>query len=160
MDWSVGYTGPIRISTRLDDEREIDIDDRSANLVVEIEMLETAVFALEARNLVVTLNFDFSDPGAPLRDPAISFGGAETGPYQLITAAQNVTLRPGAKITRTVTVRTGAFSRTQISATTPSATPGRKEVDAVVEFELAPIKQDNAEFIERDVTLQFVVAED
>jgi hypothetical protein len=157
MAWSVGYAGPIRISTRVEDEREIDIDDRAANLIVELEMLDSAPYALEARNVEITLNFDFSgtDP-----DPAITIGGVEKGPYQFVKKADNVTLRPGATWSGMITIRTGAFSKTPVTMATPSAVPGRHEIDAQVRFDLAPVRPNGAELIERDATLQLVVARD
>lgn len=157
MAWSVGYSGPIKITTRVEDEREIDIDDRAANLIVELEMLETAPYALEARNVEVVLNFDFTgtDPARP-----ITIGGVEKGPYNFVKKSDNVTLRPGATWTGMITVRTGAFSVTPVSLDTPSAPPGRHELDARVTFDLAPANPAGTEFIERDATMQLVVARD
>lgn len=157
MAWSVGYSGPIKISTRVEDEREIDIDDRAANLIVDLEMLESAPYALEARNVEVTLNFDFSGTNP---DPALTIGGQEKGPYNFIKKADNVTLRPGNVWSGMITIRTGAFSKTPVSAQTPSAIPGRREIDAHVKFDLAPANPAGTELIERDGTLQLVVARD
>ena len=129
MAWSVGYSGPIKITTRVEDEREIDIDDRSANLIVELEMMETAPYALEAHNVEITLDFDFEgtdpDPGEP-----ITIGGNKKGPYKFLTKSDNVTLRPGATWSGMLTIKTGAFSSTPVSMNTPSATPGRRELKA------------------------------
>jgi len=156
MAWSVGYSGPIKITTRVEDEREIDIDDRGANLIVELEMLETAPYALEAQNVEVTLDFDYTgtDP-----DP-ITIGGVDKGPYNFIKKSDNVTLRPGSTWTGMITVRTGAFSKTPVSTETPSAKPGRRELSATVTFDLVPANPAGTEFIERDATMQLVVARD
>jgi hypothetical protein len=155
--WTTGYSGPIKISTYVKDEREIDIDDRDAQLTIQLELLETMPFALQAEDLVVTLQFDFSDLAQP---DSITLGGKSAGPHELIKLSDGITLRSGDIVERFVTIRTGVFSQSPLDRITKSAKPGRKDIDLDLSYTLAPVNPAGTEKIERDLTLQFVVAKD
>ncbi len=152
-EWSVGYSGPIKITTSLPGEEEIDIDDREAQLTITLEMLATAPYALRAENLTVTLKFDFTGQ-------SIAIGGLQVDPsYQLIPPP-GIILRPGVPVTYAVKIETGVFSVTPKVIGTPSATPGRKEVDVLLEYDLVPDTTTGTNTLEHDLTMQFVVAID
>jgi hypothetical protein len=155
--WTTGYSGPIKISTFVRDEREIDIDDRDAQLTIQLELLETMPFALQAEDLVVTLQFDFSDPAKP---DSITLGGKSTGPHELIKLSDAIILRSGETIDRFVTIRTGVFTETPLDRNTKSAKPGRKDIDVDLSYTLVPVNPAGTEKIEKELTLQLVVAED
>lgn len=155
--WTTGYSGPIKISTFVKGEREIDVDDREAQLTIQLELMDTVPYALQAEDLVVTLQFDFSDPN---KNDSVTLGGQDKGPYELIKLADGVTLRPGDVLERFVTIRTGMFIKSPYDKNTKSAKPGRKDIDVDLAYTLAPVNPLGNEKIEHDLTLQLVVAND
>ncbi|PSN18748.1 hypothetical protein C7271_10925 [filamentous cyanobacterium CCP5] len=155
--WTTGYSGYIKISTFLPKEREIDVDDREAQLTIRLELLETLPFALQAQDLDVTLKFDFTVPDKP---DSITIGGRPKGPLQIIKASDGLTLAPGEVIERVLAVRTGVFSVSPPDRNTKPAIPGRKDIDVDLAYTLAPVNPAGTEKIERDLTLQFVIAKD
>ncbi|MGD1895742.1 MAG: hypothetical protein ACFB16_02200 [Phormidesmis sp.] len=156
--WTTGYSGPIKITTFVRDEREIDIDDREAQLTVRLELLDTLPFALQAEDLVVTLKFDFSETGN--KSDSITLGGQSKGPFELIKLADSVTLPAGAAEERSITIRTGVFSKTPPDRNTKPARPGRKDIDVDLSYTLASVNPAGTQKIERDLTMQFVIAKD
>ncbi len=166
--WMVGFFGPFRVLTRLDDQdREIDVDDRAAILNIIIEMMDTSGLDLVARNVVVTLFFNFAGEtdanGEVLKARYnILFNGRERGPLVLVGGPGDapVEIQPNVPLERQVTINTGLFSSTNTPKDAGSATPGRKMVDVKIDYELEPRNPIEEMRTNAQATMQFVVARD
>ncbi len=167
--WSVGFYGPFRILTQLEDiEEEIDIDDRAAILNIIIEMMPTSNLDLVARNVVVTLFFNFSeelaDDDSVLKErDNILFNGLERGPLVLIGGpgdAGPAEIVPGEPYQTQVTINTGIFSSLGTPRDAGPATPGRKVVDVRIDYELEPRNPIEPNRTNAQATMLFVVGKD
>lgn len=145
FDWTVGFYGPFRVTTRLKHEKEIDIDDRAVILVITVEMLPPGHLDLVARNVRIRLDFDFSerknDQGAVVKPrDNILFHGKEKGPLWIAGGEgdEPVEIAPEAPFVKEITISTGLFSSLATPKDADSAEPGRKVVDVTIEYELEP----------------------
>lgn len=113
-------------------EREIDIDDREAHLLVTLEMASTANFQWKATKLELDLVVDNKGDNAN-----IAIDGVTNGVVNLITAAQDREIFPGGALYVTVKVETGAFSSPQLQ--NQSAKPGTKNFPMKLRYVLEPL---------------------
>jgi len=166
--WTVGFYGPFRVLTHLDEmDREIDIDDRAAILNIMIEMMDTSGLDLVARNVVVTLFFNFTGEtdtdGAVLKEREnILFNGLERGPLVLAGGPDDppVEIQPSEPLRKQVTINTGLFSSTDTPKNAGSANPGRKVVDVKIDYILEPRNPIEPMRTNAQATMQFLIAHD
>jgi hypothetical protein len=184
--WTVGFYGPFRILTSLDEkDKEIDIDDRAAVLNVEIEMMKTGDLELVAKITELRLDFDFAEHKAATGTVTkerenILLDGKESGPLFLIggkkadqaknplLAPLEISPGPANKKELQLTVQTGHFSMRSDQkvakgakiVSPDSASPGRKIVNVKIDYELAPKNPIKDNRTNAKATMQFVVAPD
>ncbi len=145
LDWTVGFYGPFRVSTKLKHEKEIDIDDRAVVLEITVAMLPPGHLDLVARNVRIRLDFDFSeheneDEVVTKERDNILFHGKEKGPLWIAGGEGDpaVEIAPEAPFIKDVTISTGLFSSLNTPKDADSAEPGRKVVQVFIEYELEP----------------------
>lgn len=151
--WGGGSYGPFQILSYLDEEdREIDIDDRAAVLIAEIRLLESEAPNLVAENVVVTLDFDFSE------QKNILLADLQKGPLVLAggSGQEPLTIGPRQPLKRYITIRTGLFSDKRMQKNTPAAVSGEYPVKVSIRYNLVSDGQHR----KSKATMQFSVAED
>jgi hypothetical protein len=130
--------GLFRLTTQLlaepggSTEREIDIDDREAHLLVTLEMASTASFQWKTTNVELDLIVDNTGDNAN-----IAINGVMNGTVPLVTAAQGLEIFPGNAIHVTAKVETGAFS--SVTLENQSATEGTKNFPVKLRYDLEPL---------------------
>jgi len=129
---SAGWEGIFKISTRLLGEKEIDIDDREANLLLTLEMKTIEPWEFKFLNLHVVLTVTSTEP-----NHNISINGVTRGPLVLFDRADRHELFPGAALNKELTIKTGAFSSAQLN--TDSALAGLKNYTVDIEYDVMPL---------------------
>lgn len=129
---SVGWQGLFRVSTRLMGDREIDVDDREANLLFTLEMKAVAPWEFHCHNLHVVLKIDPADPS----HRNIAIHGVTAGELVLFHRDDGHHLAPGSTLSRQLKIATGAFSSHRFTA--QPALPGLKHYAVEIEYDLEP----------------------
>ena len=162
--WSVGFQGPFRVTTRLEQpDKEIDIDDREAILTIEVEMKKFAPVAFHAIDVIINLVFDFgANNGAPREN--ITVDGKETGRLRL-TPAKGVVIDPDdpakAMFTKDITIKTGFFSSDpKTNPNADSAIPGMKTMLVEIDYKLRPTNPITPQTQTPQAHMVFTVARD
>ncbi len=129
---SAGFEGMFKVSTRLLGEKEIDIDDRAANLLLTLEMKTIEPWEFKFRNLHVVLMVESTEP-----NQNISIDDVTEGPLILSDQGDGHELFPGAALNKELTIKTGAFSTDQLNA--DSAVAGLKNYKIDIEYDVMPL---------------------
>ncbi|MEM8858842.1 MAG: hypothetical protein AAGD96_11005 [Chloroflexota bacterium] len=134
---TMGWEGAFKVSTRLLKDKEIDIDDREAELLFTLEMKDDTKnpigYKLEDVEVILDLG-----KGKTQGYQSINIEGKTSGEVTLITKEDQKELFPGAAINKRLTVKTGAFSSDKWNS--PSAEPGLKEYDIKIRYNMVSIK--------------------
>ncbi len=129
---SAGWEGIFKISTRLLGEKEIDIDDREANILLTLEMETIDPWEFKFENLHVVLKVTPTGP-----NQNISINGVTQGPLVLFDRADSHELFPGAALNKQLTLKTGVFSTDELNA--DSALEGLKKYDIDIDYDVIPL---------------------
>ncbi len=133
VGWEAG--GLFRLTTRLIAgtspvaDKEIDVDDREAYLLVTLEMASEIYWEWKAINIQVELLIDSTGPNA-----SIAINDLVTGSIMLIATPE---LFPGSAASNTIKVSTGVFSTALLNEL--SAQAGTKNYRVKLTYELVPI---------------------
>lgn len=148
---SAGWQGLFKVSTRLVGDKEIDVDDREANLLFTLEMKATEPWEFRLENVHVVLKLN---PAG--RNQNIAIDGQTEGDLVLFDAQAGHRLFPGVVLSRQLKITTGAFSSRQFRA--EPAEPGLKQYEVEIEYDLVPAVGDSASTTQAQ--LLFYVADD
>lgn len=158
---TVGWEGTDRlwrVQTRLaggaTGDKEIDIDDRQASLLVSIEMASAVDWDWKATNFKAVLEVNDTNP-----NENISLDDISTGPLVLFDhtlPSDPDEVFPGVSLQKLITVRTGLFSDNALNR--QSASPGTKNYTIKLTYNLEPIVGSARQTVE--TKLIFYVASD
>lgn len=171
-----GWEGQFRVTTRLLGdtatavEKQIDIDDRLARLIVTIEMMSASPPPATAGGTSTgwkPINWTATDFNATLTLPTPATDGYEIGTYSAAGGAPSwpsgatlplftkETMFPGKALQTILAVRTGFFA-----GSASSAPPGVKSLPINLEYKLEPLNPTDAGKHEVETDLYWFVASD
>lgn len=157
--WTFGESNRFKVSTYLEGEREIDVDDEAAVLNVMIEMLPNSE-KLVAVIKEATLDYDFTGQNIILhgmQDPLPAGSNPQKGTISL--TRQSVDLKPGEPFIVKVTVKTGFWGSTEKDKAARMAAPAGQKIARVnLKYELRHDSPDGR--ASEDEVLLFCVAKD
>jgi hypothetical protein len=153
-----------RLRTYLIGDREIDVDDRDAEILLILEMRDIPNWEYKARNVKVTVRIDDDPASDKQRNIAIGTG-AETlirNPGDDLDVLDVELMAPGDRRDVVLYVRTGAFSQEHLTSDRGQpAQAGDVWYAATIEYELVRWAEDEAdELFTDDVDLEFWIAYD
>ncbi|MEM8858841.1 MAG: hypothetical protein AAGD96_11000 [Chloroflexota bacterium] len=144
---TVGAVGPFTVTTRLKNpEDEIDIDDRAAILILDVELTKTGGIPLKATDVEIFLDINFENKNITIGDLETDSKFKEVGKITLTN--EPVVINPASidpaeqKFTRELTIKTGYFSGTAKAKRGPAA-PGIKTMNVEIDYSLSPANTDN-----------------